>query len=71
MKYIVSIPITGAIHIEVEARDADHAEEVAWAAYDHDGPDAGEIYWEAVDCVTRGNVTYAFLNEIEVNEVKE
>lgn len=69
-KYIVSIPLVGAIHIEVTAESESDAEDAAWAAYNADGESAGEIEWELVDEVTTGNVLHAPLNETEVNKVK-
>lgn len=69
-RYIVSIPLVGAMHIEVSARTASEAKEKAWRAYDDHGPDAGEVEWELTDHVTTGNVCHAPQNDIEANEAK-
>lgn len=70
-KYIVSIPIAGAIHIEVEASSSTDAKVRAWDEFGEHGEKAGEIEWEAMDCIAEGNVCHAPLNEIEVNKVRE
>lgn len=64
--FTVMMPIAGALHIDVEAKDADEAVEKAWAAYDNAGPDAGEVEWEVFEEITKGNVSYAPLNRIDV-----
>ena len=68
-KYIVSIPIAGAIHIEVEAESEREAKEAAWAKVD-DGDHGEDIEWEFMESITNGNVCHAPLNDIEVNEIK-
>lgn len=70
MKFIVSIPLVGAIHIEVTAESEGAAKDAAWDAYNDHGELAGDIEWELVDEVTSGNVSHAPLNETEVNKVK-
>lgn len=70
-RYIVSIPVTGAVHVEVEANTRGEAKEKAWNKIDEEGESAaGDIEWEFHECVTEGNVTHAMLNEIVVSEVK-
>lgn len=69
-RYIVSIPLAGALHIEVEAETESSAKVKAWEEFGEQGEGAGEIEWELMDCITRGNVCHAPLNDIEVNEVK-
>lgn len=69
MNYIVSIPLVGAIHIEVEAESEKAAYDAAWDRYNSEGESAGDIEWELVDQVTTGNVCHAPLNEVEINEV--
>jgi hypothetical protein len=59
------------MHIEVNATSEKEAESAAWNEYNERGEDAGEIEWELVDHVTRGNMCSAPLNDIEVNECKE
>lgn len=69
---MVSIPIAGAIHVEVEAKSQDEAIEAAWAKVDEaPKPDeVGEIEWEYMNHITTGNVCHAPLNSIEANKVK-
>lgn len=69
-KYIVSVPLTGAIHVEVEAASAKEAKERAWDKINELGDKAGEVEWEFHNQVTEGNVCHAVLNEIEVSRVK-
>jgi hypothetical protein len=69
-KYIVSVPLTGAIHVEVEAASAKEAEERAWDKINEHGEKAGEVEWEFHEKVTEGNICHAFLDEIEVSRVK-
>jgi hypothetical protein len=69
-KYIVSIPIAGAIHIAVEANSEREAKEAAWKKVD-DGEAGEDIEWEFLDAITTGNVCHAPLNEILVDEVRE
>lgn len=71
MKYIVSIPLTGAMHIEVSASTAEEAEDRAWEVYNENGESAGEVEWELVNRVNEGNVSHAYLNEIEITRVRE
>jgi len=66
--YEVEIPIAGSICIEVEAEDREAAIKAAWESIDINGEGAGEITWEYYEQITRGNVLYAPLNEIEVVE---
>jgi hypothetical protein len=59
-KYIVSIPLVGMAHFEVEA----------WEQYSDTSSDDLDVEWELVEQVATGNVLHAPLNEIEINEVK-
>lgn len=68
-KYVVNIPITGYVSVEVEAENEDEARTAAWSKID-DGVDDDDVTWEYCEAVTEGNVTYAMLNEVEVTEVK-
>lgn len=68
--YIVSIPIAGAIHVQVNASSASDAKEKAWDKINDEGESAGDVEWEFMDAITEGNVCHAPLNEIEVSEVK-
>lgn len=63
-KFIVSVPITGAASFEVEAESEADAKELVWDAID-DGQDP-EVVWEYTERVTTGNVSHAYLNEIDV-----
>jgi hypothetical protein len=66
--YTVVIPIAGSLSIDVEADSEEEAKEVAWGKYDEAGEDAGELEWEAHECIAEGNVCHASTNEIEVIE---
>lgn len=68
-KYIVSIPIAGAIHIEVKAKNAREAKEAAWKKV-HEDKAGEDIEWEFLDSITEGNCCHAPLNDTEVQEVK-
>ena len=71
-KYVVSIPLAGAMHITVEAASAADAKERAWARFNDEGEAASDdIEWELMDCITEGNTSHAPLNEIEVGRVRE
>lgn len=67
--YNVSIPIAGAIHVQVDAEDEQRATEAAWAKIDNEGPAAGDVEWEYLECITEGNVCHVWYNEIDVEEV--
>lgn len=68
--YIVSIPIAGQIHVEVEGDSEEGAIKSAWNKIDEMGPDAGEVEWEFFETLTTGNVLHAPRNKIEATEVK-
>ena len=72
-KYIVSIPIAGAIHVEVEAESQDEAIQEAWDRVNEasEPEDVGELEWEYMNHITTGNVCHAPLNDIEANRVRE
>lgn len=67
-KFVVSIPITGAVSFEVEAEDQGSAIEAAWAAV-NEGGDQTDLMWEYVDVVMEGNCFHGMQNEIEVTEI--
>lgn len=67
----VSIPLAGAIHIEVEAASAKEAKAAAWDAFNEKSESAGELEWELMDHITTGNVCYAPFNDIEASKCKE
>lgn len=67
-KYCVCIPVTGQLVIFVEADDKDAAKEAAWEKFNDEGEDAGDLEWECVEQVARGNVSSAMLNEVSVEE---
>lgn len=68
--YLVSIPIAGAMHVEVKASSESAAKKAAWALVDEKGPDAGDVEWEFFEILGEGNVSHTPLNEIEVSELK-
>lgn len=71
-KYVVSIPLAGAMHIEVEASSKEDAKKRAWALYDAKGAEASDdVEWELMDHITEGNCCNAPLNDIEVGRVRE
>lgn len=64
-KYLVTIPMAGYVQIEVEAEDESSAESAAFEA----GATFDDIVeWDIYKKLTRGNVLYAPMNEIEVEE---
>lgn len=65
-KYIVSIPVAGAFHVEAEASSSDEAKEKAWEKLNADGTEAGDLEWEFYDTLAEGNVLYAPLRETSV-----
>ncbi len=67
-KYTVSIPIAGAVHIEVEAESTTKAIAAAWDVYNDLGEKAGDVEWEAMDHITTGNVCHAPLNDVAANK---
>ena len=72
--YTVSIPIAGAIHIQVEAKSVAEAKEKAWDEINLSSKpveEIGEIEWEFFDAITEGNVCHAPLNEIAVSKHRE
>jgi hypothetical protein len=69
-KYIVSIPLVGDAHFEVEATSESEAKEKAWEQYNDTSSDDLDVEWELVEKVTTGNVLHAPINKIEVNKVK-
>lgn len=74
-KYMVSMPITGHVTIEVEAEDGDSAVDAFWVRieeiedpFDTDSPDVLDLILDFVEHVAGGNVTNAELNDVEVHE---
>jgi len=65
-KYYVSIPFTGYCTVEVEAENKEEAIEKAWKSPNLDIRKAEEAEFHT--CVADGNVCYARLNEIDVEE---
>ncbi len=72
MKYAVSIPITGSIYIELDAKSEEDAIAKAWEAYgdgweNHfDAPD-----WEALEEVVSGNVFHGMINSQYADKIDE
>lgn len=69
--YTVSIPIAGAIHVQVEAKSESEAKERAWEKINEEAGDAGDVEWEFFDVITEGNVSHAPLNEVGVSKHRE
>ncbi len=67
-KYLVTIPITGGIHISVEAESKQEAKHKAFDRIDNEGQECGEVEWDYTERVAYGNVCVAMYNEIDVNE---
>jgi hypothetical protein len=67
-KYVVQIPIAGSVTFEVEAEDKDAALAAAWAQI-NEGAE-GEVEWEYLDSINKGNVCHAPLNEVRVSKVR-
>lgn len=69
-KYLVTIPIAGAVYVEVEAENKEQAEEVAFEDTDFSDPNL-ELEWEVFSKIAEGNVLHVPFNEVEVSEIKE
>jgi hypothetical protein len=69
-KYTVTIPLAGAIHIQVQAADDEAAKAAAWNVINTEGFKAEDhdLEYEYMDELTRGNMLNAQYNETEVNE---
>ncbi len=68
-KFLVQIPTTGCMAVEVDAEDEATAKEAAWEKINNEGEDAGEHQWEFRERITTGNVVHAMLNQVEVEEL--
>lgn len=69
-RFIVYLPITGQINIQVAAETEADAIDKAWVEFHNNGPGNFEIEWEACAHVTRGNVCSALLNDQCAEELK-
>lgn len=69
MKFTVGIPITGYISIEVEAESEEEAFEKAWESDKLTLENVEE--WEAHEKVSRGNISYAVMADMQVLHVEE
>lgn len=70
MKYTVTIPIAGAMHIDVEADSEEDAELKAWDRI-HESECAekeGEIEWEFFSNTCEGNVCRVSYSKVEVSK---
>lgn len=67
-KYTVSIPIAGALHIEVTADSKEEAKDAAWERFNNEGEDAGDLEWQAHTYITRGNICSVQYNDVEVSQ---
>ena len=66
MKYGVSLPLTGWIYLEVEAKNEKEALDKA-----QDNATLNDmVEWEFTKKVCSGHVSYAVLNEAEVEELE-
>ena len=65
--YEVMIPVTGYIYVDVEAENEDEAVDMAMQSDDISLDNIAE--WEVHRHVIQGNVCYALLNSVEVEEV--
>lgn len=63
-KYFVEIPITGYVSVEIEANSKEEAIEKAWESPDLSLDNVVE--WEAHEYISKGNVSYAVRDEIDV-----
>lgn len=66
-KYLVNLPITGYISIEVEAENEEMAIDKAFESEECNLDNL--IEWEACESVCEGNVCYAILTDAEVEEI--
>lgn len=66
-KWSVAVPISGVIHVEVEAEAEEEAMEAAFNSEDLTLDNIEE--WEAHRKIVQGNVCYALQWEIEVTEI--
>lgn len=67
-KWAVSIPFTGYVTVEVEAKDEKAAIAAAWESDDLTVENAGDVEFHR--SVVEGNVCHAVMWEIEVREAK-
>jgi len=70
-RYLVYIPICGAISIEVEADNEQEALNAAWEDYHGHGAEDFDLAWEAHKEITSGRVFYGELNEQYAEEIGE
>lgn len=68
-KFIVSVPLTGAASFEVEAATESEAKEHVWEAID--SGQEPDVVWEYCERVTTGNVSHAYLNEVDAVKVSD
>ncbi len=66
-KYIVSIPITGVVHVEVDADDKQSAIDLA---FENMG-DSEDIEWEGHEIVCDGNVFHGAHNELNIQKLED
>lgn len=65
MKYGVSLPLTGYVYVEVEAKNEEEALDKAWDKATLDDM----VEWEFTEHVCRGNILDTVLNDYEVEEI--
>jgi hypothetical protein len=68
-KYIVEIPISGAISVEIEVSSKEEALAEAWEKYNEGWEKYFELYWEAQSKLFDGNVSHVYLNSQDATEV--
>ena len=69
-RFEVLVPIVGSAYAEVEAETEGEALEAFYSQWDED-ENLVDVSWEFVDQVTRGNVCYAPLNEVEITQLDD
>lgn len=67
-KYIVEIPISGALSVEITASSKEEALAEAWEKYNEEGEKHFELYWEAQSKLFDGNVSLVYLNKQDATE---
>ena len=71
-KFAIMMPFTGSAYMEVEAENEDEAKQVFWdtaeLVVDHKTTNV-DVEIEFTEHVAKGNVSYAFLSEVDVKEI--
>ncbi len=73
--YSVLMPFTGYVSLSIKAESKEEAEKKFWELdfngfeKDIDSGLIDDFEWDFTDHVTRGNVTHAILNDMEIEEI--